>query len=86
LFVLRRHNFWGYETLQKKQVWPRVVTVGNSSVKVYQTTHPRTKSGFVFVIAWRTLEGRRRKGFTSEVKALTEKTSCSKHLRMSTPS
>jgi len=59
-------------TVQKKQVWPRVVTVGNSSVKIYQTTHPRTKSGFVYVIAWRTPEGRKRKGFTSEEKAISE--------------
>jgi len=59
-------------TAQKRQEWPRVVTVGNSSVKVYQTAHPRTKSGFVYVVAWRTPEGRKRKGFTSETKALSE--------------
>jgi len=58
--------------VQKKQVWPRVVTVGNASTTVYQTAHPRTKSGFVYVIAWRTPEGRKRKGFTSEARALTE--------------
>jgi len=57
---------------QKRQEWPRVVKVGNSSVKVYQTAHPRTRSGFVYVVAWRTPEGRKRKGFTSEARALNE--------------
>jgi len=52
--------------------WPRVVAVGNSRVRVYQTAHPRAKGGFVYVIAWSTPEGRKRKGFTSEGRALAE--------------
>lgn len=54
--------------------------VGNASVKVYRNAHPHTKSGWVYVVAWTTAEGRRRVKFAEEADALKEARTKAEHL------
>ena len=52
--------------------WPRKVTIGNVSVKVYRVKHATAATGFSYVVAYS--EGRRRKlaKFADPAKALAE--------------
>ena len=52
--------------------WPRKVTIGNVSVKVYRVKHATAATGFSYVVAYS--QGRRRKlaKFADPVKALAE--------------
>ena len=52
--------------------WPRDVTVGNASVRVYRNTEPTNASGISYVIAWKSPTGRQRKKFADEDAALLE--------------
>ena len=52
--------------------WPRDVTVGNASVRVYRNTEPTNASGITYVIAWRSPTGRQRKKFADVDAALLE--------------
>jgi integrase len=56
----------------KKPEWPRVVTVGNASVKVYRMAHAGAATGYVHCIAWSAPEGRQRRKIADESEALQE--------------
>jgi len=57
--------------MPKKQ-WPKLITKGNATVKVYRAKHPKTTSGFVFIVVWKSPEGRKTLHFADEKKALDE--------------
>lgn len=57
---------------QNAPQWPVKITVGNVTVKVYRVAHPRAKTGFEYVVAWHSAEGRRRQSFADERVAMTE--------------
>ena len=52
--------------------WPRVITVGNVTVRVYRQTAPRAKSGWEYVVAWKGVNGRQRQTVADEREALSE--------------
>ena len=58
----------------KKQAgrWPKTITAGHASVKLYRNAHPRTASGWIFVLAWNTPTGRHREKFADEGAAMNE--------------
>jgi len=53
-------------------VWPRTVTAGSVSVKVHRVKHATNKSGWAFVLTWRTPAGRETKKFADPDAALNE--------------
>lgn len=57
---------------KKEETWPREITSGNVTVKVYRQKAPRSKSGLEYVVAWRGASGRERKPFTDLSTALDE--------------
>lgn len=57
---------------KKSSEWPRKITVGNVTVKVYRQRAPRSKTGFEYVLAWRGAQGRERKPFSDAGVALDE--------------
>ena len=57
---------------QKSEAWPRTITAGHASVKLYRNLHPRTASGWIFVLAWNSPTGRRREKFADEGEAMNE--------------
>lgn len=57
--------------MSARKPWPKTVTVGHASVKIYRIAH-HASSGWIFVLAWKTPTGRRREKFADETEALTE--------------
>lgn len=57
---------------RKLNSWPREITVGNVTVKVYRVKAPRSKTGFEYVMAWRGENGRERRPFSDAGVALDE--------------
>jgi len=55
-----------------KKQWPKLITKGNVTVKVYRVKHSTTTSGFAFIVAWRSAEGRKTLQFANEKEALDE--------------
>ena len=56
----------------KKNQWPKVVTRGNVSVRVYRVKHANTAGGHLFTVAWKSPGGRKTVQFADERKALDE--------------
>ena len=56
----------------KSKEWPKTITAGHASVKVYRNAHPGTESGWIFVLAWNTPTGRKREKFADEGEAIAE--------------
>jgi integrase len=54
-----------------KKSWPRTVTVGHATVKVYRIAH-HSASGWIYVVAWSTPTGRKREKFADPDDALRE--------------
>jgi integrase len=52
--------------------WPKAIKVRNVTVKVYRNAHASNASGWSYVLAWRTEEGRKREKFADEATALAE--------------
>jgi integrase len=52
--------------------WPRKVTVGNASVKVYRMAHPTAKTGLTFVLAYHEGGLRKRQKFSTPEDAIAE--------------
>ncbi len=50
--------------------WPREIKDGSVVVKVYRNKHHGTASGWIFVVAWTTAEGRQREKFADEGEAI----------------
>jgi integrase len=60
-------------TQKSAKKWPKMVTHGNATVRVYRNAHPGTKTGFIFVLAWKGCDGRRqREKFADEADAIRE--------------
>ncbi len=57
---------------KKPSVWPKTVTIGHASVKVYRNVHPHTASGWIYVVAWQSPNGRKREKFADRAVALAE--------------
>jgi hypothetical protein len=53
-------------------MWPRTIKKGNASVKLYRVKHPTNKSGWAYVLAWNTPEGRKTQKFAAESDAVDE--------------
>lgn len=58
--------------MKKKTGWPRIVSVGSCSVRVYQVAHPSNASGKAFVIAYYTPTGRKTVKFSNQTAAMEE--------------
>ncbi len=58
--------------MPKKSDWPRTVTVGSVTVKVYRVAHPTNKTGRAYVVAHRTPSGRKTSKFADPSAALEE--------------
>jgi hypothetical protein len=58
--------------MPKKSSWPRVVTAGSATVKVYEVAHPTNRTGKAYVAAWHTPTGRKTAKFASSDAALEE--------------
>jgi len=52
--------------------WPKTVTVGSASVKVYRVKHPTNRTGKAYVLAWSTPKGRQVQKFADSTAALNE--------------
>jgi integrase len=52
--------------------WPRVITSGSSSVKIYEVEHSTNASGKAYVLAWRTPAGRKTQKFANPEAAILE--------------
>ena len=52
--------------------WPRIITSGSSSVKIYEVDHPTNASGKAYVLAWRTPTGRKTQKFAKPDAAIVE--------------
>jgi integrase len=59
-------------SVSKRRQWPRTVTVGSSSVKVYRVAHATNKTGWTYVVSHSTKQGRRRQKFSTQEEALEE--------------
>lgn len=55
-----------------KRTWPRTITAGSSSVKVYEVNHPTNASGKAYVLAWQTPAGRKTQKFADPDAAIAE--------------
>lgn len=56
-----------------KKEWPKTVTAGSATVKVYEVNHPTNKSGKAYVLAWVTsAEGRQTQKFADPAAAIEE--------------
>lgn len=55
-----------------KVEWPKAVTVGSATVRIYRERHPRNRSGWAYIAAWHTPAGRRRAKFATPAAALDE--------------
>jgi integrase len=53
-------------------MWPREIKKGNARVKVYRVAHSTNKSGWAYVVAWHSSEGRKTQKFADEREALRE--------------
>lgn len=54
------------------RTWPRTITAGSASVKVYRVNHPTNASGKAYVLAWRTPAGRKTQKFADPEAAINE--------------
>jgi integrase len=52
--------------------WPRIISIGSSSVTVYQVNHKTNASGKAYVLAWRTPSGRHTQKFADPKAAIDE--------------
>src|SRR5688500_16254788 len=52
--------------------WPRTISFGSASVKVYEMAHSSNASGKAYELVWNTPEGRKRQKFADPAKALEE--------------
>lgn len=57
---------------KKRKDWPREITVGSVTVKVYQVAHPTAATGKAYVLAYSTPSGRKTVKFMDPDKALAE--------------
>lgn len=55
-----------------KKAYPREISNGNSTVKIYRVAHSRTASGFLYRLTWYDGPVRREKNFADEDSAVTE--------------
>lgn len=60
------------KTPRGKKEWPRTVTVGNASVKVYEVNHASNASGKAYVLVWSSAEGRKTQKFADPADAIQE--------------
>jgi integrase len=59
-------------TKTKPETWPKSVKVGSATTKVYRMKHPRTVSGFIYVVSWHSAGRRLRQKFADPEAAMTE--------------
>jgi integrase len=62
----------GKKTEDLLKSWPRKVTVGSCTVKVYEVSHPTNRSGKAYVVAWSTPTGRKTQKFARPGAAIEE--------------
>jgi integrase len=55
-----------------RRIWPRTITAGSASVRIYEVKHPTNASGKAYVLAWRTPAGRKTQKFADPEAALSE--------------
>ena len=58
--------------LRASNAWPRTVSAGHASVKVYRTDRETTSTGYAYTVAWTTPAGRKRQRFADAEEALNE--------------
>lgn len=55
-----------------KGQWPRTITAGSASVKIYEVAQSTFKNGKAYMLVWSTPEGRRQQKFADPTRALEE--------------
>jgi len=57
---------------KRAREWPRTVSAGSASVKVYQVAHPTNRTGKAYVVAWALPSGRKTQKFADQNAAIEE--------------
>ncbi len=52
--------------------WPRTVSYGSASVKIYEVVHPTNASGKAYVLTWHGPDGRKTQKFADPEQAIEE--------------
>jgi len=58
--------------MRPKNGFPRIVQAGNASVRVYRVAHKSTATGWAYIVAWHTAQGRKPAQFADESEAMEE--------------
>jgi hypothetical protein len=59
-------------TVPRKSEFPKIIRRGSVSVKIYRVAHPRTSSGYIYFLKWKSEGVWRKRSLAAEADAIQE--------------